>query len=81
MSKAFARCNECRVIYDVTASGTVKGLGVVGAILFGIRLSNPIVALGLSAISLLWGNDIEQYIKARCPNCDVALKVIGETLG
>lgn len=69
------------MVYDVTATGTVKGLGVVVAILFGIRLSNPLVALGLSAISLLWGNEIEQFVKARCPNCNVALKLIGDTYG
>ena len=34
-------------------------------------------ALGLFAASVLWGDQIETWFKAHCPECKVALRVLG----
>ncbi len=79
MKKKHGRCPHCMAVYDITASGTVKGLAVLAS-LAGVRL-NPWVALGLGLASLIWANAIEEWLNARCPECRVALEIIGETYG
>jgi len=78
--KKRAACPKCSEVFQFATSGTVKGIGVLGAALLGVRL-HPLVGLGLAIASIVWGDKIEQAIQARCPACKVALEVIGTVYG
>jgi hypothetical protein len=78
--KKHAACPKCSQVFQLATSGTIRGAGVLGAALLGVRI-NPWVGVGLAIISILWGDKIQHMLQAWCPECKVALEIIGTVYG
>lgn len=70
------RCPRCAKAVPFSPAGTFKGLALLAG-LAGLRL-HPAVGLAIGVAGLLWGDKLETWLKARCPECSSALTVVGQ---
>lgn len=79
MKRKFGRCPKCVRLIDITPTGSIKGIAALAG-LAGRRV-HPLVGIGLAIAGLIWGDQVEMLIRARCPECSVVLTIIGEVYG
>jgi len=79
MKRKFGRCPHCARLIEITPTGSIKGI-VALAGLAGLRV-HPLIGIALGIAALIWGDEVETWIRARCPECSVALTIIGEVYG
>lgn len=75
MRSKLGYCRQCCDHHSVPVTGAVTRLGLALAASSGIAAKKLGIALAVSLASLLFGDVIETWIRARCPACGVALQI------
>lgn len=76
MRHTLARCPHCIKAVALSPSGMLKGAALLAG-LAALRL-HPVVGLAVGLAGFIWGDKLEMWLKARCPECRSALTIVGE---
>lgn len=69
-------CPQCGRTHIFSITGAVKHCGLLCSLGVATGLKRRDAAVLVALASFLFGNKLEEWIKARCPECAVALQVI-----
>lgn len=69
-------CPSCRTLHPVGPAGGLKRCGALGSVALGLASRRPLPALLALAACALWGDRVERWVRDRCPECGVALRVL-----
>ena len=69
-------CPECHTYHKVEAPGALRGCGVLCSLAVAAGTKHPGLALLLFGASLHFGDELERWLRARCPVCGIALRLV-----
>jgi len=78
--KKIGVCSCCGISHDVQVSGLIRTCGTACALGSALGLRKPELAI-LAVIIVLFGDEIEEWLRARCPNCGKALQLLAAVAG
>lgn len=77
----FGFCPDCAVHHAVKAPGLFTRCGVLCSMAVLVGPKRPELGAALMLASLLFGDAIERWVRARCPECGSALRLAASIAG